>query len=103
MKIPTLHASHALAVGLDLGEWSTRDPYQAHIVMLEMHQRAFDMIGSEGTADAARFPTGAEHEVMDDQLAAPVEQIGERHVATERIEDIFLLDLHPRQGATFGA
>jgi hypothetical protein len=41
--------------------------------------------------------------VIDDQLAAAVEQIGERAFALRRVEDISLLDFDPRKRAPLGA
>jgi hypothetical protein len=42
---------------------------------------------------------GFQHVVLDDELAAPGEQIGEAQLALGRVEDIFLGHLHPRQFA----
>ena len=42
---------------------------------------------------------GAEHEVLHQQLAAAVEQVGERAPALGRVEDVVLVDAHPRQRA----
>jgi len=35
-----------------------------------------------------------EHEVVDDELAAPGEQIGERYLPFRRVEDTSVLDTH---------
>ena len=42
---------------------------------------------------------GAEHEVLHQQLAAAFEQLGERAPALGRVEDVVLVDAHPRQRA----
>ena len=42
---------------------------------------------------------GREHEVLHQQLAAAFEQVGERAPALGRVEDVVLLDAHPRQRA----
>ena len=42
---------------------------------------------------------GAEHEVLHQQLAPAFEQVGERAPALGRVEDVVLLDAHPRQRA----
>ena len=47
--------------------------------------------------------SGTEHEMLDDQLDAAVEKIGERLLAVRPVEDILLLDLDPRQLAPSGA
>jgi hypothetical protein len=41
--------------------------------------------------------------MLDDQLAAVFEQLGQRPLAVRRVEDVRLLDLDPRQVAAFGA
>ena len=70
--------------------------------MLEMRQGAVDMVGQEGAAGAARLPTGTEHEMIDHQLAAAVEELAERLLSLRRLEDVVLLDLDPGQGCALG-
>jgi hypothetical protein len=41
--------------------------------------------------------------MIDDQLTASVEEIGQRLLAVLAVEDILLVDLDPRQLATLGA
>ena len=41
------------------------------------------------------FPIGAEHEVIDDQLGAPVEEIGERESAIRPLEPVGLFHALP--------
>src|ERR1700674_3698152 len=67
-----------------------------------MHKVAH-VVGAERAADATLLPTRAEHEMIDDQLATPVEQVGERVPAVKSVEDIFLLDLDPGQRPPLGA
>jgi hypothetical protein len=55
------------------------------------------MIELERAADASLAPVRSEHEMLDDQLAASAEQIGEGFLPVRPIEDIGLLDLDPRQ------
>ncbi len=71
--------------------------------MLEMLQRADRVVQLERAADAAFRPVGTEHEVLDDKLAASVEQIGERLRAVGSVEHVVLFDLDPRQRAAFRA
>lgn len=72
-----------------------------HIVMFEMRDDTDHVIREERAANAAFFPVRSHHEVIDDQLAAAVEQIGEGLTALRRIEHVGLIDLHPRQRAAF--
>src|ERR1700730_3095298 len=71
--------------------------------MPQMHECAFDMIDLERAAHATLLPPGTEHEMFDDQLAAPVEEIAERRLAIRRVEDRRLFDLDPRQLAALPA
>ena len=47
------------------------------------------------------LPPRPEHEVLHQQLAAAFEQLGERALALGRVEDVVLVDAHPRQRAAF--
>lgn len=67
-------------------------------MMVEMHKRSIEMIREERAARASSLPIRTEHEVIDDQLAAAIEEIGKRFPAGRRIENIVFLDLHPGQG-----
>jgi hypothetical protein len=90
--------THPLLIGLDLGQRATRHGGQGDVVMLQMGQGAVQMIGQERTARTAGGPVGAQHEMIDDQLAAAGEQIGQGLFAGRRIEDVIGRDLDPGQG-----
>jgi len=47
------------------------------------------------------LPPRGEHEVLHHQLAAAFEQLGQRAPALGPVEDVVLLDAHPRQRAAF--
>src|SRR5437762_9947997 len=60
------------------------------------------MIGDEGAAGASRVllvdpEPEAEHEVVDEQLGAPVEELGQGLLPFVRLEDVLLLDRYPGQ------
>ncbi len=61
-----------------------------------MEKGTFDMIGRKGAADAAFRPVGTKHEMLNDELAAPLEKLSERLFTVPRIEDVCLL--HPDPG-----
>src|SRR6187399_3205844 len=61
------------------------------------------MVSHERTARAALLPVWSKHEVLDDQLVSPREEVRKGHLAARCVEDVVLLDLHPRQLAPFGA
>jgi hypothetical protein len=60
-----------------------------------MHQDALDMVDLEGAPDALRRLAGPHHEMLDEELAAPVEQIGQRHLAVRCVKDVRFVDPHP--------
>ena len=89
--------AHAALVGGDLFERRLRDDGERDIVMVEMHQRAVEVIGEEGAAGASRLPIRPEHEMIDDELAAVAEEIGEAFAPFGRIETVVLVNLDPGQ------
>src|SRR5260370_21671082 len=64
-----------------------------------MLPRPVDLVGEQRAAGTALLPIGTEHEVVDHELAASVEQAGERHRTVGVLEDIVLLDPDPGQRA----
>ena len=68
------------------------------IMVLEMRQQAFEMVDAERAAHALQRLSRTLHDVLNEQLAAAAEQIGERHPALRRIEFVALVDLDPGQG-----
>jgi hypothetical protein len=60
------------------------------------------MVDLEGAPHALPGLARSHHEVLDEELAPAVEEIGERHFALWPAEDIALLDLHPGQGPPLG-
>jgi len=61
------------------------------------------MIRKERTARATFDPVGAEHKVVDEQLAAAGEEIGERFFSGWPVENILLLDSFPGEFAALFA
>ena len=70
--------------------------------MLEVHESAFDMVDVKRTAHAIRLPSGSEHEMLYQQLATALEEIGQRLRAARALEDVVLLDANPGQIAPLG-
>ncbi|MNG14836.1 hypothetical protein D3C84_986230 [compost metagenome] len=64
---------------------------------------AVDMVGEEGAAVTALLPIRSEHEVVDDQGAAPVEQVGQGFPAVRPFEGVDLVDTDPGQRPPLGA
>jgi len=61
------------------------------------------MIGEQRTTGAALNPVRTEHEVVDEQLAATGEEIGERFFAVRTVEYVFLLNFFPGKFAALFA
>ena len=61
-----------------------------------LHHR-LEVVGPERTDRAAGLVLGIEHEVVDEQLAATVEERGQRLLAFGSVEDVLLLDRLPGQ------
>ena len=65
--------------------------------MRQMPVGAVKMIRQIRAAFAALLPSRTEHEMINDQLAASVEKVGQRLLATRPFKNIFFLDLDPRE------
>ena len=75
---------------------------QGHVVAVEVGDDAVEVVCDERAAGAARVllvdaEPEAEHEVVDEQLRAAVEEVGERLRPLVRLEGVRLLDRHPGQ------
>jgi len=100
---PVEGPAHAAFEGLEFGEGGSGDGHHRHVVVGQVLVGAVDVVGQEGAALAAFGPAGAEHEVVDDQLAATAEQVGEAEFAVGALEAVGFFYFYPGQGAAFGA
>src|SRR3989454_1275293 len=89
--------SHAPLERLDLGERGARDGDERHIAVVQVHAGGIVVIGPERAVPAALVPLWGEHEVIDDQLAAAGEQVGQRLLPVHAVERVGLFDALPRQ------
>src|SRR5581483_9559286 len=89
--------AHASAKALDLGEWRARDGDEGNVAMREMHGHAVDVVGHVRAARAALFRARRQHEVLDQELPAAVEQIAERLPAVRPVEGVLFVDTNPGQ------
>ena len=62
-----------------------------------MRRGAVEAVRPERAVRAALIPVGREHEVVHDQLAAPVEQLGKASCPVRALEEVLLGDLFPGQ------
>src|SRR5262245_64922898 len=65
-----------------------------------MREHAVDGVGHRRVDRAARRVAWSEHEVVDEQLGSPVEQLRERLLAVVGVEAVLLLDRDPGQLAS---
>jgi hypothetical protein len=65
--------------------------------------RRIDMISDERAAFAHMIGSRRQHEVIDRELAAALEQIRKRAFALRSFEHVRLLDFDPGKPTTFGA
>jgi hypothetical protein len=71
--------------------------------MRQVNGRAIERVRQVGAARASFLPSRAEHEVIDNQLASSVEQVGQRLPPMCAFENIFFPDLFPRHLAPLPA
>src|SRR3974390_48381 len=64
-----------------------------------MHERAVHVVHHVRATWTAFLPVRAEHEVINDELAFPAEQIGKLLFSGRSIKHVILVDLFPRQFA----
>src|SRR5207237_9263034 len=67
------------------------------------HVLALGMFNIELTIRSALLSLRSKHEVINDQLAFPAEEVAERLLSARSIENIFLLHFLPGQFAAFPA
>ena len=95
--------SHALLECLDLRRSGARNHRERRIPLRHVDPRSVEMVGEERAARTSFFPSRTQHEVIDDQLAAAVEQVGQRYFAVRAVEDVLLLYPLPRHLAALTA
>src|SRR5581483_8342620 len=86
---------------LNLRQCRTGDEDQRGIARMEMGQMA-DIVDQERAERTALFPARIKHKMVDNQLAAPIEEVKQTRLAVRPLEEIQLVDLDHGQPATFG-
>src|SRR6185437_12288003 len=89
--------SHSLPVRLELVQRRARDGCKGDVPRVQVDHVRIEVVGPERAALAADIVLRGEHEVVDDQLAAAVEEVGQRFVAVGAVEDVVVLDRFPGQ------
>jgi hypothetical protein len=89
--------AHALPIGQQLRQRRARHRPQHHVVVGQVFDEAVEAVRDHRARRAAGGIVGAEHEVVDQQLQAALEQFLQRGVAGLGVEAVGLVDAYPRQ------
>jgi hypothetical protein len=92
--------THAPLVGLELLQRCLGDEEQRHVAGVQVRDHALDGVGDRRVDRAAGLVARAEHEVIDQQLGASLEQLAEGLLALVGVEAVVLLHSHPGQLAS---
>ena len=87
-------------VRLQLLERGLRHEEHRHVVRVQVRDEGVDGVRDRRVDRAAGLVARAEHEVVDEQLAAAVEELRQRARAVVGVEAVVLLDADPRQLAS---
>ena len=91
--------AHAFLVGGELLVRGARYRNHVDVAMLQVNVDAIEAVGAQGAMGATRLVVRAEHEMVDDELAAPLEEIGKRLIAVGTLEHVILCNFHPGKAA----
>ena len=100
---PVEGPAHPLLERVELLQRRTRDRDQGGVARGKVRNHPLKTVGPERAAFAAFVPVGREHEVLHHELAAPLEQVGQRHLAVLDHRTNSLVDLDPGQCAALRA
>ena len=95
--IPRNRPAQALLVGRDLLHRRTGDEHKGGLARVQVFHVRRDLIAEEAAVFASLLPLGGEHEVVDDELAAAVEEVAERQGTVRTGELVVLIDFHHGQ------
>ena len=94
---PVEAPAHPLAVGEQLLERRVRDADHRDVPGCEVREHAVEAVRRRRAGRAARRVVRPEHEVVDDELRAAVEQLRQRAFAILGVEAVLLLQRDPRE------
>src|SRR2546428_23220 len=93
--------AHPLLVGRQPLHRRPRKTEQRHVAVAQVNERAVEPVAQAGAARAgAERVVGAEHDVVGEQLRAPVEELAQGLLAILGVELVLLVDPDPGQIAT---
>ena len=88
-------------VGLELGQRRAGDDHERRVAVVQ-HRQVAQGVHIPRAARAALVPRRVEHEVVDDELAAAVEEVSQAPCTVRAVEGIVLLDLDHGEPAPLG-
>src|SRR5437763_384492 len=92
---------HPLPVRLDPGERGARHEREGRVAGVQVREVA-DLVDEHRAAVAARVLVRPEHEVVEEQLTASLEEVGQARLSVRAVEDVVLVDPDSRQPAALG-
>src|SRR5205823_12551186 len=96
-RCPGAPPTHPLLVRLELRERRPRHDVERHVVIREVDDGAVEPVRDRGAGRAACRVLRPEHEVVDEELRASLEEIGQGRRALVGVETVLLVDRDPGQ------
>src|SRR5205823_1578244 len=100
-RMPRDRPAHSLPVVRDLRNRSPGDEHEGRVACVQVGEVA-DLVDEHRAAVATHILIRPEHEVVEKQLPATFEEIEQPSLARGPVEDVVLIDVHPREPATLG-
>src|ERR1700692_1154661 len=94
---PRESPSHSFLESLNLRQGGARNRRQCHVALRQVNGRAVEGIRQERAARTTFLPSRTKHEVIHDQLAPAVKEIGQCLLPLRPVKDIILIPPLPRQ------
>ncbi len=94
---PGERPAHSSLVRLHLGERRPRHRPEHHVVVGEVHDESVEAVRDRRAGRATSRVVGPEHEVIDEELRTPSEEIRQRSAPLVGLEAICLVNPHPWQ------
>src|SRR5580765_8291981 len=98
---PRDRPAHPLLVRVELFDRGSRHQREGRVASVQVSEVA-DLIDEHRAPAAANILVRTEHEVVEEQLRAPFEQVGQRDLAFRAFEGVLLLDPDSRKAAAPG-
>src|SRR5258708_4224300 len=93
---PGKRPAQSLLVGLQLRERRPRHRRKRDVMVRQVDGGAIEAVRDRRAGRASRLVVGPEHEMINEKLRAPAEEVRQRGAALVGVQPIFLVDPHPR-------